>query len=120
MTQGNPLVLVVEDDPFLREMAARYLEDCGYAVLQARSADAAVPLLQTEQRIGAVFSDIQMPGRMNGLALARWISDTVPDVKVLLTSGRVPPDAARGWSLLPKPYDMADVERRLRAMVAAE
>lgn len=117
MAQSNPLILVVEDDPLLREVAAGYLEDRGFAVLQAKSADDAVPLLQTQEGIGAVFSDIQMPGRMNGLALAHWISDTVPDVKVLLTSGRIPPGAALGWTLLRKPYDMADVERRLRAMM---
>jgi len=118
MANSNPVVLVVEDDPFLREAAAGYLEDRGFAVLRAKSADAAIPLLR-EEPIGAVFSDVQMPGSMNGLGLAHWISDTVPEVRVLLTSGRIPPGVEGGWTLLPKPYDMADVERRLRAMVVA-
>ena len=113
-----PLVLVVEDEIFLRYVTAEYLEDCGFSVLQAANADEAVGLLQRNREVGAVFSDIQMPGSMNGLGLAHWITETLPDVKVLLTSGQVPPAAATEWTLLAKPYDMADVERRLREMTA--
>ena len=53
---------------------------------------------------------------MNGLGLAHWITETLPGVKVLLTSGQVLPVTARAWTLLAKPYDMAEVERRLREM----
>lgn len=113
-----PLVLVVEDEIFLRYVTAEYLEDCGFSVLQAANADEAVDLLRSNRDVGAVFSDIQMPGSMNGLGLARWISETLPDVKVLLTSGHVLPATARKWTLLAKPYDMAEVERRLREMTA--
>jgi two-component system, response regulator PdtaR len=114
----SPLVLVVEDEFLLRYVTAEYLEDCGFSVLQAANADEAVGLLQANREVGAVFSDIQMPGSMNGLGLAHWITETLPDVKVLLTSGQVLPDAAREWTLLGKPYDMAEVERRLRDMTA--
>jgi CheY-like chemotaxis protein len=118
-TNGHaPLVLVVEDEFFLRYVTAEYLEDCGFSVLQAANADEAVDLLQSNRNVGAVFSDIQMPGSMNGLGLAHWITETLPDVKVLLTSGQVLPAAAREWTLLAKPYDMAEVERRLRDMTA--
>ncbi len=65
-----PLVLVVEDEIFLRYVTADYLEECGFAVLQAANADEAVGLLQRNRNVGAVFSDIQMPGSMNGLGLA--------------------------------------------------
>lgn len=112
-----PLVLVVEDEPLLRDVTADYLEDCGFSVLQAKSADEAIGLLCMHDRVGAVFSDIQMPGSMNGLGLAHWIAETLPDVKVLLTSGHVPAVAMQEWTLLAKPYDMADLERRLREMV---
>ena len=100
---GMPLVLVVEDEFFLRYVTAEYLEDCGFSVLQAANADEAVGLLQTNRDVGAVFSDIQMPGSMNGLGLAHWIAETLPDVKVLLTSGQVLPAAAREWTCLPSP-----------------
>jgi CheY-like chemotaxis protein len=109
---------VVEDEIFLRYVTAEYLEDCGFSVLQAANADEAVGLLQSNRDVGAVFSDIQMPGSMNGLGLARWISETLPGVKVLLTSGHVLPATARKWTLLAKPYDMTEVERRLREMTA--
>jgi CheY-like chemotaxis protein len=116
----SPLVLVVEDEVFLRYVAADYLEDCGFSVLQAANADEAVGLLQRNRDVDAVFSDIQMPGSMNGLGLAYWITETLPGVKVLLTSGQVLPGAARQWTLLAKPYDMAEVERRLREMTAGD
>jgi len=115
-----PLVLVVEDEIFLRYVTAEYLEDCGFSVLQAANADEAVGLLQRNREVGAVFSDIQMPGSMNGLGLAHWIAQTLPGVKVLLTSGQILPAAARKWTLLAKPYDMAEVERRLREMTAGD
>ena len=115
-----PLVLVVEDEIFLRYVTAEYLEDCGFSVLQAANADEAVGLLQRNRDVGAVFSDIQMPGSMNGLGLAHWIAQTLPGVKVLLTSGQILPAAARKWTLLAKPYDMAEVERRLREMTEAD
>jgi two-component system, response regulator PdtaR len=115
-----PLVLVVEDEIFLRYVTAEYLEDCGFSVLQAANADEAVGLLQRNRDVGAVFSDIQMPGSMNGLGLAHWITQTLPGVKVLLTSGQILPAAARKWTLLAKPYDMAEVERRLREMTAGD
>ena len=114
----SPVVLVVEDEFLLRYVTAEYLEDCGFSVLQAANADEAVSLLRSNRDVGAVFSDIQMPGSMNGLALAHWITETLPDVKVLLTSGQVLPAAAREWTLLAKPYNMAEVERRLREMTA--
>jgi CheY-like chemotaxis protein len=118
-TNGHaPLVLVVEDEIFLRYVTADYLEDCCFSVLQAANADEAGSLLRRNREVGAVFSDIQMPGSMNGLGLAHWISETLPDVKVLLTSGQVLPAAATEWTLLAKPYDMAEVEHRLREMTA--
>lgn len=116
----TPLVLVVEDEIFLRYVTAEYLEDCGFSVLQAANADEAVGLLERNRDVGAVFSDIQMPGSMNGLGLARWIIETLPGVKVLLTSGQVQSATAREWTLLAKPYDMAEVERRLREMTAQD
>jgi len=115
---GAFIVLVVEDEALLREATVLYLEDCGFSVLQAANADQAIELLQTHERVGAVFSDIQMPGSVNGIGLAQWIGEILPAVKVLLTSGQVLPVAAREWTLLTKPYEMADVARRLRGMIA--
>ncbi|CAN5672746.1 hypothetical protein BH11PSE3_BH11PSE3_48490 [soil metagenome] len=110
-------ILVVEDDGLLRDVTVDYLEDVGLPVLQAETAEDAIEILKDHGEIGAVFSDVQMPGRLDGIGLARWIARERPDVKVLLTSGRVSREDAREWPLLAKPYNMDDVERRLRAFI---
>jgi CheY-like chemotaxis protein len=116
---GVPLVLVVEDEFLLRLMAVEYLESRGFAVLQAESADQAIGQLRADPRISAIFSDIQMPGSMDGVDLARWSRRERPDVKVLLTSGRGLPAGGQEWTMLAKPYRMGDVERELRDLVGA-
>ncbi len=116
---GFPLVLVVEDEVLLRVMTVEYLESRGFAVLQAGSADQAIGHLRAHRGIGAVFSDIQMPGTMDGVGLARWSRRERPDVKVLLTSGRGVPASGQEWPMLAKPYRMGDVERELRDLVGA-
>jgi len=112
-----PVVLVVEDEPCLRLVAADYLEECGFAVLQAANGDQAIALLRRHDSVAAVFSDIQMPGSVNGVGLARWITEALPDVAVLLTTGQAQHANPREWPLLAKPYDLAEVERWLREMV---
>jgi two-component system, response regulator PdtaR len=112
-----PIVLVVEDEVLLRVMMVEFLKSCGFAVLAADSADQAIGHLQTHRHIGAVFSDIQMPGSMDGVGLARWSRRERPDVKMLLTSGRGLPPGGEDWPMLAKPYRMGDVERELRELV---
>jgi len=110
----TPLILVVEDDAFLRSLTAEFLEDCDFSVLQAETADEAVGLLRANRQIDAVFSDIQMPGSMNGIDLAEWVARELPRVKVLLTSGRVAQDRVGEWPMLPKPYRLGELEGQLR------
>jgi CheY-like chemotaxis protein len=114
--QHPPTILVVEDNALVRLVAVEFLEDSGFKVVEADSADGAIDLLTNDIPIDAVFSDVQMPGTMDGVELARWISREMPDVKVLLTSGNTPTQA--GMLILPKPYDLSVVARRLKGMVA--
>ncbi len=100
----------------VRLVAVEFLQDSGFKVVQAASADGAIDLLTSNGPIDAVFSDIQMPGTMDGVDLAHWISRERPEIKVLLTSGNAP--SQPGVPILPKPYDLAAVARRLRGMVA--
>jgi CheY-like chemotaxis protein len=109
-----PLVLAL-----VRLCIADYLESCGFAVLQANNADEAIEQLRDHGSIGAMFSDIQMAGSMDGAALAQWSRRERPDVKVLLTSGRSPPPTVRDWPVLAKPYSPSDVERELRRLIAS-
>ena len=110
-----PTILVVEDDVFVRLVTVEFLEDSGFKVVETGNAADAINVLTTDGPIDVVFSDVQMPGEMDGLGLARWISREKPEVKVLLTSGKVPDQP--GQPVVAKPYDMEVVARRLKAMV---
>lgn len=80
-------VLVVEDDVLVRMHGVDILEDAGFTVLEAETADEAIILLQGQQDVHLLFSDIDMPGSMNGLELAQLVRDRWPKVRLLLTSG---------------------------------
>ena len=110
-------VLLVEDNAEVAEVAKAYLEELGYGVKQAASAQSGLDLLEREGRIDLVFSDILMPGGMNGLQLADAIRRRFPAIPVLLTTGYSSSiqDAMRqGFEVLQKPYDLAALERALR------
>src|SRR4029450_119836 len=104
----RPLVLVVEDEFLVRMNAVSLLEEAGFGVLEAASADDAIALLESRKDIRIVFTDINMPGSMDGLRLAHAIRNRWPPIELVLTSGRVRVrnDAlpARG-RFLSKPYD---------------
>jgi CheY-like chemotaxis protein len=105
---SKPVVLIVEDEPLLRMHAASLIEDAGFDTVEARSAEEAIDLLETRLDIRIVFTDIDLPGEMDGLRLAAAIRDRWPPVELVLTSGQVKVAAedipARGH-FLPKPYD---------------
>lgn len=103
---GGAAVLVVEDEPLVRTMAADILMDAGYRVFEACEAADALAILDGRDDIGAVFTDIEMPG-MTGLALAAAVRDRWPSMPVLVTSGRVRPGAGElpnGAAYIAKPY----------------
>jgi len=110
-------VLVVEDNAEVAEVGQAYFEQLGYQVRHAASAQAGLDLIEREDRIDLMFSDILMPGGMNGLQLADAVRRRYPDITVLLTTGysSSAQDAVRrGFAVLPKPYDLAGLERALR------
>ena len=102
----TPSVLVVEDDPLVRVAICEVLRDAGLCVIEAASADEALSYLGAGQRIDLVFTDIQMPGRLDGIGLARRLRSRDPVLPVVLTSGTaISPDDLGGALFLPKPYD---------------
>jgi two-component system, NtrC family, sensor kinase len=110
-------VLLVEDNAEVAEVATCYFEELGYQVKQAASAPAALDLIEREDNIDLVFSDILMPGGMNGLQLADAIRRKFPEVMVLLTTGysSSAEDAVQqGFDVLQKPYDLAALGQALR------
>lgn len=101
------VVLVVEDDPFVRMDAVDMIADSGFRTLEAGSADDAIAILEQCAEIGLVFTDVQMPGSMDGLKLAAAVRDRWPGIGIIATSGQftvleqqLPPDSR----FLPKPY----------------
>ena len=109
--------LLVEDNAEVAEVGKAYFEELGYKVKQATSAQAGLDLVESESDIVLVFSDILMPGGMNGLELADAIRRRFPHIVVLLTTGysSSAQDAVRqGFAVLQKPYDLAALDRALR------
>ena len=117
----NALVLVVEDEAFIREDAIDVLEREGFAVLRAANVQEALAVLNQRSGIRAVFTDIQMPGGLDGLDLARHLAGRRPEIAVLVTSGRsyaAPDDLPAASRFIPKPYMPGAVARILREMIS--
>ncbi len=101
------LVLVVEDEPIIRMNTVAMIEDAGYEVVEASNADDAMALMESRPDIAAVFSDIEMPGSMNGLALMHQVRTGWPPVILILASGCITPpacDMPSETTFLHKPY----------------
>jgi two-component sensor histidine kinase len=88
----KPTVLIVEDEMLLRMRAVDIVEDAGFTPLEAVNADDALALLESRSDIELLFTDIQMPGTMNGLKLAHAVHERWPSIKIILVSGQVTPD----------------------------
>src|SRR5664279_3394362 len=88
-TAKRPVVLIVEDEFLLRMGAAEMIGDAGFDVVEAASADEAIAILEARPDIRVIFTDIQMPGSMDGLKLARFVRDRWPPIKIIATSGLV-------------------------------
>jgi CheY-like chemotaxis protein len=113
----RPVVLIVEDELLLRIDAAEMIKAAGFEVVEAANADQAIEVLEARRDITVVFTDIQMPGSMDGLKLARAVRGRWPPIKIIATSGRVhvgEMDLPEGGRFLPKPYSHAEVARVLR------
>lgn len=106
------VVLVVDDEILIRSNAAEALRDCGCTTYEAAEADEAMQVLEEHPDISVLFTDINMPGRRDGIALAGAVNDRRPDVHLILTSGRERPAPASipdDWQFIAKPYDLGVV-----------
>lgn len=118
------VVLIVEDDPKIRRLSVQRLHDLGFRTIQTETGDAAYVLLQKGTHVDILFSDLVMPGRMNGYDLAARVATEYPDIKILLTSGYVSEAVTRQmvreteYEILHKPYRYADLAARLDALLA--
>jgi PAS domain S-box-containing protein len=123
---GTGTVLVVEDNEQLRATAVAQLKSLGYCVLQAQDGQSALDILARRgERVDLLFSDVMMPGGLDGYALAKLAVELHPDLKVLLTSG-FPGEAltrmggeARGFRLIGKPYRKEELDRAVRQVLGS-
>jgi CheY-like chemotaxis protein len=122
MAPDRITILVVEDEILVRMDIALSLEDHGFIVFEASNADEAIDFLDTHPEIKLMFTDIDMPGSMDGLKLAAAVRDRWPPVKIIVTSGNRPlsddllPVKGRFFS---KPYDTIGVIGAINELIAA-
>jgi two-component system, response regulator PdtaR len=117
----RPVVLIVEDESVLRTNAADVIGDAGFDVVEAGDADEAIMILEARPDIHVVFTDIQMPGSMDGLKLARFVRGRWPPIKIVATSGFVSvrkDDLPEGSRFVPKPYRAEQIVATLRDLTA--
>ena len=111
-------ILVVEDDFLIRIDIADYLRGCGWHVVEADTAVEAVAVLESDVSVDLVFSDIKMPGAMDGFGLAAWVREHRPGLRIILTSGVVQRTEAAASLCdegpIGKPYDHDRLAERIR------
>lgn len=119
MDGGGRAVLVVEDDADVRSTVVSTLEALAFKVFSAQNVSEALSLLQTESKIALVFSDVNMPGAMNGIELGHLVRERWPDMQILLASGYLREDQdANGFPLLQKPYRANELIETLRDLLS--
>lgn len=120
--RAKTVVLVVEDEPLILMDAMQSLEDAGFEVVDAFDAEHALVRLNERPDINAVFTDVNMPGRFDGVQLAYMVSERRPDVVVLVTSGAVKvrkADLPESGQFIPKPYRGEHVAKLIDELIGA-
>ena len=119
-TVAPPVVLIVEDEMLLRMRAVDMVEDAGYTSVEAVDADEAVTILEARSDIALLFTDIQMPGSMDGLRLAHAVHERWPPIKIILVSGAlklaksdIPPDSR----FFGKPLEAKEMIAEIQEMI---
>ncbi|MGV1770647.1 response regulator [Agrobacterium vitis] len=123
MKNGRPVILVVEDSPLIRMGAIDLVKSAGYEALEAGDADEAIRILESRDDIDLVFTDVQMPGTMDGIKLSHYIRDRWPPVKLIIASGAaileesMLPGGSRFFS---KPYDELTITEAMAQLLLSE
>ena len=115
----RPVVLIVEDEFLVRMDAVDMIRSAGFDVVEAQNADEAISVLEDRRDITVVFTDVQMPGSMDGLKLAAAVRGRWPPIKIVATSGLADvseKDLPAGGRFLPKPYNASKIVATLREL----
>jgi two-component system, response regulator PdtaR len=113
-------VLIVEDEALVRMDVAALLAEAGFVVYEAGDADEAIGLLEEHRDIRLIFTDVHMPGSMDGLKLAHYARERWPPIKIIVASGQVvirDEDMPSGGVFLAKPYRPESIASKVREMV---
>jgi len=111
-------ILVVEDDPKVRQVTASTLRSLGFEVREAENGDQAVVSLNQNNGVALVLTDIQMPGSLNGTDLAKQVQASWPNIKILLTSGYVETDEdVAPFNIIFKPYRVTELAERVHSLL---
>jgi two-component system, response regulator PdtaR len=113
----RPAVLIVEDESLVRLGAVRSIEEAGFEVIEAANADEAIRILENRSDIRVVFTDIHMPGSMDGLKLAHAVRNRWPPIKIIVTSGRSQvseQELPEGGRFFAKPYEATQITDTIR------
>src|SRR4051794_38641536 len=120
----NPLViLLVEDEVLVRMVAVDVLEGAGFTVLESTNAEEALRLLESRPDVQVLFTDVNMPGALDGLGLAQSVHERSPGVDILIGSGRIRPDPGElppGTQFIAKPYAPAALTDAVRAVARGQ
>lgn len=123
MSDGNQqekTILIVDDEALIRIELVDYFEDEGYKVYEAEGADQAIAILERHKSIRIVLTDVQMPGTMDGLRLARYVRDRFPPTILIVTSGAArltDADLPDDSFFVPKPFDTRQIMRKIEQLL---
>jgi CheY-like chemotaxis protein len=122
MTSYHPVVLIVEDEALVRLSAVGMLEDAGFRMIEAVNGDDALELLEADSDVQLLFTDVNMPGAINGLALAKRVHDRWPHIRIMVASARPmsqPNELPAGSRFEQKPYSADTMVRHARELTSA-
>lgn len=116
-------ILLVEDEVLVRLVIAEHLRDCGYRVLEAATASEAMAVLESDITVDVLFTDVQLPGHLDGFGLAQWCRQRSPGIRVIITSGldraaHRASDLCADEPYLKKPYAPTNLVLEIRRLLA--
>ena len=117
-----PAILIVEDEALVRLSAVGMLEDAGFRMIEAVNSDEALELLAADSNVQLLLTDVNMPGTIDGLALARQVHDRWPHISIMVASAkqvRQPEELPAGSRFEQKPYNSDSVVRHARELTSA-
>jgi CheY-like chemotaxis protein len=121
-TAGRRVVLLVEDEFPVRQVAAEYLREAGYRVIEAANAADSMQVIAAHVHVDLVFADFSLPGSLTGHMLAQWLATQFPNIPVLLTSGYSATlsgfDSGKMRRYMPKPYDLPCLRAQIEDMLS--